>query len=311
MEAPRSADYDEPGPPAQREDWLKDWLSVTAMLADVAFETDADGVFTKFGAGMPLGYPEHHLLGASVTSILTQLPGQAMNTVSFKAICNAISAGAVVWHGPIHLTGADGKSRLYRMALAPRLPAGMAGMLIDLSTVDPLPTVTAFPPDGRYGNLLDPETGFYSADPMLTELGRRFDRLDVEGLPGTLFLLGFKRAPAALRGPVAMRLADELRDIVRPTDLLGRIDTCTIALWCDGMDHLTGGERAARFCAQFPALLPARTLLTVGLVTRWPGRADDPATVTERALVALRLADLACQTQQPAGTGAWHVWQAD
>ena len=119
--------------------------------------------------------------------------------------------------------------------------------------------------------------------------------LDVEDLPGTLLYLGFSRARRCCKAPIAMRLADELRDIVRPTDLLGRINSTTIALWCDGMDHLTGGERAAKFCPQLPAILPERTLITVGVASRWPGSGDDPATVIEHAGVALRLAEIATE----------------
>ena len=145
-----------------------------------------------------------------------------------------------------------------------------------------------------------------------SEIARRFDRLDVEELPGTLLYLGFSRAPAALRCAVAMRLADELRDVVRPTDLLGRIDASTVALWCDGMDHLTGGERAAKFCTQLPAILPERALITAGVATRWPGNGDDAAAATEHAAIALRLADMATErATTPDLAGAWRVYQRD
>ena len=107
-------------------------------------------------------------------------------------------------------------------------------------------------------------------------------------------------------------MAEELRDIVRPTDLLGRIDATTIALWCDNMDHLTGGERAAKFCTQFPALLPDHTPITVGVAGRWSGSGDDTTQVAEHAAVALRLADLATQRSNgPETAGAWRVWQRD
>jgi GGDEF domain-containing protein len=160
--------------------------------------------------------------------------------------------------------------------------------------------------------MLDPETGLWSARTFAEEIARRFDRLDVEELPGTLLYLGFSRAPAALHGPVAMRLADELRDIVRPTDLLGRVGPTTIALWCDGMDHLTGGERAAKFCSKLPAVLPERTLVSVGVAPRWAGSGDDPASVVEHAAIALRLADMATERLTgPEMAGAWRVWQRD
>ena len=145
-----------------------------------------------------------------------------------------------------------------------------------------------------------PRPGSGRPAPSREEIARRFDRLDVEDLPGTLLYLGFSRAPAELHSAVAMRLAEELRDIVRPTDLLGRIDATTIGLWCDGMDHLTGGERAAKFCTQLPAILPERTPITVGVAPRWAGSGDDTATVIEHAAVALRLAEIADRTRTPA-----------
>jgi len=164
----------------------------------------------------------------------------------------------------------------------------------------------------HHNAMLDAETGLWSGRTFAEELARRFDRLDVEELPGTLLYLGFSRAGAAQQTAVAMRLAEELRDIVRPTDLLGRLDATTIALWCDGMDHLTGGERAAKFCAQLPAVLPEHTLVTVGVAPRWAGSGDDPASVIEHAAVALRLADMATErAAEPSSAGAWRVWQRD
>jgi hypothetical protein len=143
-------------------------------------------------------------------------------------------------------------------------------------------------------------------------MARRFDRLDVEELPGALIYLSFARAPAALQSAIAMRLADELRDIVRPTDLLGRMDNTTIGLWCDGMDHLTGGERAAKFCTQLPELLPERPAITVGVSPRWAGSLEDTGSVLEHAAIALRLAELATESApDPAHMGAWRVWQRD
>jgi hypothetical protein len=115
-----------------------------------------------------------------------------------------------------------------------------------------------------------------------------------------------------LHSAVAMRMADELRDVVRPTDLLGRIDATTIALWCDGMDHLTGGERAAKFCNQLPAILPGQTVITVGVATRWAGSGDDPSSASEHAAIALRLADMAAEhAADKDALGAWRVWQRD
>jgi hypothetical protein len=90
--------------------------------------------------------------------------------------------------------------------------------------------------------------------------------------------------------------------------LLGRIDETTIYLWCDGMDHLTGAERATRFCTYMPASLPDRVLISVGLVTRWPGSADDPNSLIARAGSALAEASAATDRET---LGSWRVWQKD
>ncbi len=262
------------------------WLAVAAMLTDLAFETDAMGRFTAFGPGKVLGR----------------------------------SAALLAWHGRVRLTDPGGGSGFYRLSLAPRLSGGNVvgtyGMLFDLETPElTLPDSHAGRADDpalRHNTMLDAETGLWSARTFTEEMARRFDRLDVEELPGTLIYLSFARAPAALQSAIAMRLADELRDIVRPTDLLGRMDNTTIGLWCDGMDHLTGGERAAKFCTQLPELLPERPAITVGVSPRWAGSLEDTGSVLEHAAIALRLAELATESApDPAHMGAWRVWQRD
>ncbi len=141
---------------------------------------------------------------------------------------------------------------------------GIYGLLFGLQSECALPDHAGMPADAR----LDEETGLCTATIFAEELGRRFDRLDVEEQPGTLLYLGFARTPPRRRGAAVLRLANELKEIIRPTDLLGRVGETTLALWCDGMDHLTGGERAARFCTQLPPLLPARARLAVGVAPR-------------------------------------------
>jgi len=226
----------------------------------------------------------------------------------------------VAWQGNIRLNRADGTTARYRLALAPRFTAGTVtgtyGMLCELDTATQTPPEfleSGNPAIGRGTPLLDAETGMWTAKIFADELARRFDRLDVEEHPGTLLYLGFSRAKPALHSAIAMRLAEELRDIVRPTDLLGRVDLTTIALWCDGMDHLTGGERAARFCGKFPALMPENSRIPAGVATRWPGSCDEPRTLMEHAGVALCLADMATDRIPPESnsTGAWRVWQQD
>jgi GGDEF domain-containing protein len=289
------------------------------MLADLAFETDAMGRFTALAPGRALGQPTQKLLGVEAASLLARGPiaADSLTVVQFRSIFTTICTECVAWHGRVRLNQADGTTALFRLALAPRISGsqvvGTFGLLFDLEAPEmELPEAYHGPGDPglRRNAMLDAETGLWSARTFAEEISRRFDRLDVEDKPGCLLYLGFSRAGTHIHGPIAMRMAEELRDIVRPTDLLGRVDRTTIALWCDGMDHLTAGERAAKFCAQFPGILPERAIITAGVAPRWPGLGDDPATIIERAAVALRLADLATERTTD-GLGAWRVWQRD
>lgn len=296
------------------------WLAVAAMLTDLAFETDPLGRFTAFGPGRVLGRPAQHLLGVEASTLLAGGEESELSVAQFRSIITTICMECVAWHGKVRLTTGENESSIFRLSLAPRIIGGTVtgtyGILFDLETPE------LMLPDSHAGRaedpalchnaMLDAETGLWSARTFQDEIARRFDRLDVEELPGTLLYLGFSRAPVELHSAVAMRMADELRDIVRPTDLLGRVGPTTIALWCDGMDHLTGGERAAKFCAKLPSVLPEQTLVTVGVAPRWAGSGDDPASVTEHAAIALRLADLATERlTEPEAAGAWRVWQRD
>jgi len=296
------------------------WLVTAALLADMAFETDREGRFTLFGTGIALGYRTSQLVGTEIVALLaaSTSPGAASladTAAQFSAVFGAICAECLAWQGKVRLRQMNGQSRLYRLALAPRIIpgggiAGTYGLLFELETPDGALPVPGADPD-PVAAILDAETGLWRAKIFMTEMARRFDRLDVERMPGTLLCLGFSRATDYLHGAIAMRLTDELRDIVRPTDLLGRIDETTIALWCDGMDNLTGGERATKFCSQLPNVLPGRMTVTVGVVTRWPGMADDAQTVLERGRIALKLADTAFAAPGHDGIGAWHVWQPE
>lgn len=298
------------------------WLAVAAMLADLAFETDPMGCFSAFGPGKALGQPSATLLGVELATLLAggTAEEEALSAAQFRSIITTICTECVAWHGKVRLAQAHGGTAFFRLALAPRIAGsaviGTYGLLFDMDT----PELTL--PDRHAGHaddpalirntMLDAETGLWSGRTFSDEIARRFDRLDVEEQPGTLLYLGFSRSAAKLRSAVAIRLAEELRDIVRPTDLLGRIDETTIGLWCDGMDHLTGGERAAKFCASLPAMLPEAAIITVGVAPRWSGSGDDAQSVQEHAAVALRLADMAAERAKgEAPAGAWRVWQRD
>ena len=292
------------------------WLAVGAMLADLAFETDRLGRFTAFGPGRVLGRHPREMIGLELASLLSGPSAEeaALSSNEFRSIITTICVECMAWHGRVRLNGPEDTPRLYRLSLAPRLVGGTVtgayGLLFDMDAPElALPTAETEMPF-HIAAMLDAETGFWASKTFRDEIARRLDRLDVEEQPGTLLYLGFSRTEEKLRPAVAMRLAEELRDIVRPTDLLGRIDETTIGLWCDGMDHLTGGERAAKFCTTLPALLPEQTLITVGVSPRWPGSGEDASIVMEHAAVTLRLADFA-SAGEAGPMSAWRVWQTD
>ncbi len=276
-----------------------DWLSTAGLLANAVFELTPSLRFSALNPGRIFGYPAATLLGTIPIDILMADDDTIMQ------IFAAVRDDGAAWRGQVTINPAHGSPQSCHLAVALR-PAGegrgpsLAGLLIDLAQSSNT-AITSMP------RQLDPETSLWTAASFTEQAGRRFDRLDVETQPGTLLLLGFLNTSVLMQAPTAMRLADELRDIVRPTDLLGRIDATTIALWCDGMDHLTGAERAARFCKHLPAQLPDQAVICAGLVTRWPGSTDDPATMISRAFEALHHA---CAATVGFSHGAWRVWQS-
>ena len=299
------------------------WLSVAASLADAAFETDLSGRFTAFGRGHVLGIPADTLVRVNIGDFLVP----ASDGENFRAIYAAMIRRGLAWRGIVAATREDGVPGTYQLHLAPKRleTAGMfragkekspgtsgeisgaCGLLIGMEALE------AGEPAGfgRTAVMLDTMTGLWSARSFAEEAGRRFDRLDVEGLPGTLLLLGFSRTPVIGQNAVVARLAQELREISRPTDLVGRINATIFGLWCDGMDDLTGAERAAKFCQTLPTILPGNPCISVGLVARWPGNPEEPSGLIRQAIVALRQAERVTQTnamEADRATGAWQVW---
>ncbi|MDE8342697.1 MAG: hypothetical protein POG24_02630 [Acidocella sp.] len=279
------------------------WLAVAAGLAEAAFETDIRGHFTAFGDEQILGFHARNLLGTTADSLFNLSGGR------LAGIFANLAGGCAAWHGRLTIRHADHTTALYRLALAPRASryftaAGICGLLINLDG----PDHTLFPtiPLNAAVRPLCSDTGLWPLASFIEQAARRFDRLDVEDRPGTLILLGFGVAEAALHTPIAISIAEELREIIRPTDLLGRIAPAIIGLWCDGMDHLTGAERATRLCKYLPTATPGQSLISLGLATRWPGSTDDPETLLTRAMAALQKAEAITVRDN---TASWHVWQ--
>ena len=303
----------QPRPPAH-------WLNIAAMLADLAFETNIGGRFTAFGSADVLGFAAADLLGRKLSDLVVPEGDSGNDADNFGSIVAGLYGRNQEWRGTVMLQRADGTQHSYQLFLAPKFARageddadGAYGLLIDR---DIAASPARSPDNARANAMLDPQTGLWSAATFAEEAGRRFDRLDVEGLPGTLLLLGFGRTKPIGRNAVAASLAEELRDTIRPTDLLGRLDATTFALWCDGMDDLTGAERAARFCQRLPAALPGQPCISVGLSARWPNKFEDTETLIRQARAALCQADRIAQaaadagSTEPVAAGTWRAWNA-
>ena len=160
----------------------------------------------------------------------------------------------------------------------------------------------------------DPLTGLINRRAFLEEVTRRVERLEREGLPGTLLFVdldnfkelnderGHETGDDALC--ITARL---LRATVRPADLVARLGGDEFALWLDGADEFAASERAERLRQDGPKALahlgaPAGLKLTmsIGIATRWPGRGEDLETTIRRA-------DQAMYQVKRTGRGHWRV----
>ena len=98
---------------------------------------------------------------------------------------------------------------------------------------------------------IDRLTGLPNRRWFLDEADRHIDRLEMDGVVGTLLLVDIddlRRVNLALgraQGDrVLVRMASQLRAMVRPSDLVARVGADEFAVWQNGMDHLTAAERA-------------------------------------------------------------------
>ena len=160
----------------------------------------------------------------------------------------------------------------------------------------------------------DPLTGLLNRRAFLDEMSRRLDRLEHDQVPGTLMFIDLDHFKA-LNDSQGLDLGDEalcltaalLRATFRPQDLLARLGGDEFALWLDGADEFTAAERAEALRIQSPAMLahlngpdaPPITM-SIGIATRWPGRAEDVETLMQRA-------DKAMYDVKRAGRAHWRV----
>ncbi len=160
----------------------------------------------------------------------------------------------------------------------------------------------------------DPLTSLLNRRAFLHEVSKRIDRLECDGLPGTLLFIdldhfkvvndchGHEAGDAAL-----CRVASLLRATVRPTDLIARFGGDEFAVWLDGADELAAAERAETLRVDAPFALAhnddrlqVKMTLSIGIATRWPGRNEDIELLIQRA-------DQAMYRVKRAGRGHWRL----
>ena len=164
----------------------------------------------------------------------------------------------------------------------------------------------------------DPLTGLLNRRAFMEEIGRHCNRLDREESPGTLLFIdmdSFKavndRMGHAMGDAVLIRLADMLRRLVRPSDLLARLGGDEFAIWLSGADRMIAAERADHLCRTAPAELscvvpeafPALGL-SIGIATR---RAGSRETIED----LMRRADMAMYDVKRSGRSHWQVSQEE
>ncbi|MGH7119490.1 MAG: diguanylate cyclase [Acetobacteraceae bacterium] len=160
----------------------------------------------------------------------------------------------------------------------------------------------------------DPLTSLLNRRAFLDELARRVERLEFEGLPGTLMFADldrFKELNDALGhevGDAALLItAALLKEIVRPTDLIARLGGDEFALWLDGADHLAAAERAEQIRWAVPERLGPissgsgiRATVSIGIAAREAGS-------NESVQELMRRADVAMYAVKRGGRDHWRV----
>ncbi len=160
----------------------------------------------------------------------------------------------------------------------------------------------------------DPLTGLLNRRAFLDESQRRIERLEREGVPGTLMFIDLDRLkPLNDRlgheaGDAALVLtANVLRRMVRPSDLVARLGGDEFALWLDGFDGLTAAERAdylrqnfPREASEFAEPGTPGLSMSIGIACREPGSGEELDDVIQRA-------DLAMYEVKRNGGGHWRV----
>jgi diguanylate cyclase (GGDEF)-like protein len=160
----------------------------------------------------------------------------------------------------------------------------------------------------------DPLTGLLNRAAFLEDIERHIIRLEQEAAPGTLLIAGVdylgmvnQRLGHEAGDGVLTQAASLLRQILRPTDLIGRFEGDQFGIWMSGADRLTAAERAdalrERAHGAFAALLGTegpKVGLSIGIAARRPGTDEDLDGLVTRTGQALEAA-------KHGGRGQWRV----
>jgi diguanylate cyclase (GGDEF)-like protein/PAS domain S-box-containing protein len=160
----------------------------------------------------------------------------------------------------------------------------------------------------------DPLTGLLNRRAFIEATRRQIARLDREDGAGTLMFVdvdAFKAINDSLGhgmgDQVLIHLANILRRLVRPFDLITRLGGDEFAVWLSGADHMTAAERADYLCKNAPqelqAMLPEafpKLGVSVGIATRRPGSQEAIEDLTRRA-------DMAMYEVKRSGRRHWRV----
>jgi diguanylate cyclase (GGDEF)-like protein len=283
--------------------------SIVAVLEELRLTADLEGLAVLDLSADAVQAPVAYSLGSGGSvmtalgqSLLTATPGRPSHTIAKDRrpllACPWIlppsrPGGLLLWRGPRSRPWTDSDHDL----------AASAAMLLRVAIGAGM---------GQVG--IDRLTGIPNRRWFLDEADRHIDRLDLDVLVGTLLLVDIddlRRVNLSLgraQGDrILIRMATQLRAMVRPSDLVARVGADEFAIWQDGMDHLTAAERAEALCTRrlFHDLPDAHGVtFSIGIASRDPGSAEDVRTL-------LRRAHMAARDVKVTGGGGWRVSRAE
>jgi diguanylate cyclase (GGDEF)-like protein len=282
--------------------------SITAVLEEVRQTSGLEGLaildLTGTSPASLVSYQAGFGGPATIATgrdLLVANPGGPMHTVAGDKrpiiVCPWLlppnqAGGLMMWRGPGERRWTDGDH----------------GLVASISVLLRASIATGL---GQIG--IDRLTGLPNRRWFIDEVDRHLDRMDVDSDVGTLMLIyidDLNQLNASLGretgDSVLVRLGGYLRGMVRPGDLIARINGDQFAVWQGGMDHLTAAERADALCARrLFQDLPAGHAITVsvGIASRPFGSQEDVRTM-------LRRAHMAAREVKAQGGGGWRVSHA-